>query len=279
MRVCNHVHQIRIDFNITAHIKRYVYVYLITGKFCYLIDSGVSGSEHIIKEYMNKLGRDIEEIKTIFLTHSHPDHLGGAAAIQERSGCQIVAGERERKWMEDIDCQFRERPIPGFYNLLNSAVIIDDSAFEGSVFSLEEGLTLEAIETPGHSAGSVSYILRTPQSDIAFIGDTVPVPGDIPIFTQPQQSIRSIKILADLPRVRWYCPAWDKEYTREEFKLAAEDGIMLIDGIIKAADQVRREHFHSDEDEQVTLVCQKLGVESENVNPLFMKSILSCLKR
>ena len=43
------VQQIKIDFNVTPEIKRYVYVYLIeTEKGCCLIDSGVAGSEDII---------------------------------------------------------------------------------------------------------------------------------------------------------------------------------------------------------------------------------------
>ncbi len=31
MKICNQVHQIKIDFNIAKDIKRYVYAYLITG--------------------------------------------------------------------------------------------------------------------------------------------------------------------------------------------------------------------------------------------------------
>ena len=34
------VHQIRVDFAVTEQVKRYVFVYLIEAKSCYLIDSG-----------------------------------------------------------------------------------------------------------------------------------------------------------------------------------------------------------------------------------------------
>ena len=37
------IHQIKIDFNVTDKIKRYVYVYIVEGEQCYLIDSGVAG--------------------------------------------------------------------------------------------------------------------------------------------------------------------------------------------------------------------------------------------
>ncbi|MEY8295644.1 MAG: MBL fold metallo-hydrolase [Emergencia timonensis] len=278
MKICNQIHQIKIDFNITEDIKRYVYAYLITGTSCYLIDSGVSGSEGIIKEYMAGLGRDIEEIKTIFLTHSHPDHMGGAAAIQELSGCQITAGRGERKWMEDVGCQFKERPIPGFYNLLNRSVAIDNLVSDDVVFSLEEGVTINALETPGHSAGSVSYVLQSPGSVVAFIGDVVPAPGDVPIFIEPQQSIDSIKKLIHLPKIQWYCPAWDKAYTAAEFSQSAGEGISIIEKITEAAEQISREYFDRGAEEQVAFVIQRLGVEQAKVNPLFKSSILSCLQ-
>ena len=36
MKICDNVHQIRIDFNVTEDIKRYVYIYIIEGKHLYL---------------------------------------------------------------------------------------------------------------------------------------------------------------------------------------------------------------------------------------------------
>lgn len=39
------IHQIKIDFNVTEDVKRYVYVYVLEGKNLYLIDSGVADSQ------------------------------------------------------------------------------------------------------------------------------------------------------------------------------------------------------------------------------------------
>lgn len=62
------IYQINIDFNITEQIKRYVYVYLIeTEKECYLVDSGVSGSETMIEEFVVLKGHKISDIKAYFL--------------------------------------------------------------------------------------------------------------------------------------------------------------------------------------------------------------------
>ena len=117
------VHQIRVDFAVTEQVKRYVFVYLIEAKSCYLIDSGVYGSEEQIAQYMKTIGRDISEVKAIFLTHAHPDHIGTAAWFREHTGCKIYASQGERAWIENIDQQYQERPIPNFYKLAGKSTI------------------------------------------------------------------------------------------------------------------------------------------------------------
>ena len=78
-------------------------------KSCYLIDSGVYGSEAQIARYMKRIGRDISEVKAVFLTHAHPDHIGTAAWFREHTGCRIYASRGERDWIEDIDLKYQER--------------------------------------------------------------------------------------------------------------------------------------------------------------------------
>ena len=46
------IHQIRIDFNVTEKTRRYVFVYIIEAGNCYMIDSGVYGSEKQISSYI-----------------------------------------------------------------------------------------------------------------------------------------------------------------------------------------------------------------------------------
>ena len=114
------VHQIKIDFRVTEQVSRFVYVYILEADSLYLIDSGVFGCEKQIMDYLDSIGRNNAEIKGIFLTHAHPDHIGSAAWFQEHTGCRIYASEGEKRWIEDIDLQFKERPIPNFYQLAGS---------------------------------------------------------------------------------------------------------------------------------------------------------------
>ena len=57
------IHQIRIDFNVTEKTRRYVFVYIIEAGNCYMIDSGVYGSEKQISSYMERIGRKLSDIK------------------------------------------------------------------------------------------------------------------------------------------------------------------------------------------------------------------------
>ena len=49
MKICQTVHQIRIDFCVMPEIRRYVYVYLIEGRDCYLIDAGTADDAFVYR--------------------------------------------------------------------------------------------------------------------------------------------------------------------------------------------------------------------------------------
>ena len=172
------IHQIKIDFNVTPDIARYVFVYLIEGKNIYMIDSGVAGSEALIEEYLLSIGRNVSDIKSIFLTHAHPDHIGTAAYFKQKTGCKVYASEGERPWIEDIDKQFRERPIPNFYSLAGQSTPIDCIIKDGDSITLEDGITINVMETPGHSVDELSYIVDTYANEEHVDANLLKVSGD-----------------------------------------------------------------------------------------------------
>ncbi len=193
MQITDLVHLIRQDFNVTPVVKRYVNIYLIVGEEgCYLIDSGVAGAEVLIKEYLQSLGKSMADIKGLFLTHSHPDHIGAAKRIKQESNCTVYAPQKELSWIENINNQFRDRPIPNFYTLLPESVQVDVAVEDGMIIEPEKGIQLKCVETMGHSHGSMSYMLN---GEEIFIGDAVPVVNDIPIFVDYCGTIKSIQIL------------------------------------------------------------------------------------
>ena len=264
------IHQIKVDFNVTEEISRFVYVYIIEANNLYLIDSGTYGCEKQICEYIESLGRDVIEIKGVFLTHAHPDHIGSAAWFKEQAGCKVYASEGEKRWIEDIDLQFRERPIPNFYNLAGKSTMIDVVVKDGEVINLEKDVDIKVVRTAGHSCDEMSYLLN----DAMFIGDSVPVKGDIPIFIDEQEMRNTLDLLGGFKEVNTYYPAWDKTYSREEMDDKLNEAKELVN-ILKDAVV----YFDKGENlaELIDCVCVKLKMPMLKTNPLFGKTI-DCLR-
>ena len=131
-------------------------VYLIDCGDLVLIDSGAGFSASSIIRNIENLGFDLERLSTIILTHCHIDHVGGAAAIKERSNARIV--------MHDLDAAAVERgdttmTAARWYGVDFKSLPVD------FVFSGEQKvLTFRSdniilLHTPGHTPGSLSVYL------------------------------------------------------------------------------------------------------------------------
>ena len=64
---------------------------LVDGDALALIDAGLPGNLRTIAAYVEGIGKGLEQLRYILLTHSHPDHTGGAPALRERTGATILA--------------------------------------------------------------------------------------------------------------------------------------------------------------------------------------------
>jgi phosphoribosyl 1,2-cyclic phosphodiesterase len=59
---------------------------------CFLIDAGKSGRE--IETRMNRLGKSVENVDGIIVTHSHHDHITGAGVLSRRYGIPIYVSNQ-----------------------------------------------------------------------------------------------------------------------------------------------------------------------------------------
>ena len=275
MKIAENVHLIRKEFYVTPEVKRYINIYLITGESCYLIDSGVFGSEKIIDEYLHSIGRNMSDIKGIFLTHAHPDHIGGAAEIKRITDCKVYAPMLELDWIEDIDIQYRERPIPNFYTLLSESVKVDVPLQDGDMVTLEEGLEICALLTRGHSHGSMSFIFG---DNIIFTGDAIPVAHDLPIFVDYEQSLYSLDRINELSNVQYFCPAWDEIYDKIRLKEVVNDSKRMLHKLKDAVHQVEKEYKQYDEADKLTMIFKQADILQYAGNQLVVKSIDACRK-
>jgi hydroxyacylglutathione hydrolase len=130
----------------------------------------------------------------LLVTHHHGDHVEANLALKQRFGLKIIGPKAEAA------------KVPG----------IDETVAEGDELSLL-GETVRVIETPGHTAGHVSYYL--PKSGIAFTADTLFALGCGRIFEgTPAIMMASLKKLAALPAgTAVYC---GHEYTLSNARFA-----------------------------------------------------------
>jgi glyoxylase-like metal-dependent hydrolase (beta-lactamase superfamily II) len=239
MQITPAIHALRHPFNVPIApgiaIDRFVYSYLIYGETITLIDTGVAGCENTIFNSIRSIGRDPREISLIILTHSHPDHIGAAKAIQKATGCSVMAHPAERAWIEDVDLQSRERPVPGFSTLVGGPVQLDHELADGDVIDPDgtEEYELQVFHTPGHSAGSISLLV---QGEGALLcGDAVPVDGDLPVYDDVKGSVQSVKKLRAIRGIRVLLPSWDEPREGETAYRQMERALVYLQKIHTAA--------------------------------------------
>lgn len=105
------------------------------------------------------------ELEAILITHCHFDHVGAVKAIADATGAPVYCPEGEVHILADINSYIR---MPGFGPFENYEA--DHSVSGGQVLELA-GLTLDVIDTPGHSPGHVTYSVRG--HDALFSGDVL----------------------------------------------------------------------------------------------------------
>lgn len=239
MKLTDKIHLLRIDFEIPVStgkfLPRFVNVILIFTDRITLIDTGVKGSEKHIFDYIKQQNRDSSEIDIIILSHSHPDHIGSAAKIKQLTNCKILAHKGEKEWIENIDLQNQERPVPGFYKLVDQSVAIDQFVFHEQEISLYESLTLKISESPGHSKGSLNILFK--EDRILFTADSIPVMNDIPNYDNYKDLSASLAAISarndfDCLLTSWTQPVFESAEIRRMIS-EGQEYILKIDTVVK----------------------------------------------
>lgn len=278
LQISPHIHALRVPFTIPItpdrRIKRVVYIYLVLGnREVWLVDSGVHETEKLIARYLTGIGCELDDMSTLVLSHSHPDHIGAAAAILDATGCNIFIHEAERAWLEDVDLQQRVRPVPGFGELVGGSARVTRTIGEGDQLTLDNGLTLNVIHTPGHSAGSVSLWIESERTLIT--GDAVISPGDLPIYDDYRQCAASIERLARLEGVELLLSSWDEPKRGEAVTQRFQQGLDYLRRIDEVVRQIAGTQAQIDPMGLCREGVEKLGLPPVAVNPLVARALIS----
>ena len=281
MLITPSIHALRHTFKIPAApgitLNRFVYSYLIFGETIILIDTGVAGCEKQIFDYIRSTGRDPSEIALIVLTHAHPDHIGAARAIQGATGCSIAAHPAERAWIEDVELQNRERPVPGFTTLVGGPVQLDFELVDGDSIETDETRAgeLQVLHTPGHSPGSISLFMHSEGALIS--GDAIPVVGDLPIYDDAPASVLSVKRLRGLTGTGVLLSAWDEPRKGDE---AYRQMDRALEYLRKIHETVLTSAGAGSPDimELTRTTAAALGLPPQAANPLLARTIAANLR-
>jgi hydroxyacylglutathione hydrolase len=281
MQVTASIHALRHSFRVPVGpgiaLDRFVYSYLVYGETITLIDTGVAGCEAQIFDYIRSTGRNPSEIALIILTHSHPDHIGAARAIRQATGCSIAAHHAERAWIEDVELQNRERPVPGFATLVGGSVQLDHELEDGDSIEPDETRAgeMQVIHTPGHSPGSISLLLHN--EGALFSGDAIPVTGDLPVYDDALASVKSVRRLRGFTGIRVLLSAWDQPAEGEEAYSRMDRAVAWLqaihEGVLASAGD-----DSPDPMDLTKKTAAALGLPPGAVNPLLARTFAANLR-
>ncbi len=166
----------RTGFRLTDLYDCHVYLVYGGGELA-LVDCGAGMDVERILGNVEAAGRDPSRIGHIFVTHAHADHVGGAYELRERTGAKVCLSAAEADYLENGDEDAIgltwSRPkgfYPSDYRL--RACPVDVRVEDGQEFEVGK-LRVRAIQTPGHSEGSMSYLVAGGEKRMLFSGDAV----------------------------------------------------------------------------------------------------------
>ena len=179
---------------IPAFTDNYLWL-LHDGRRALVVDPGDAGP------VLQALAQHGLALASILVTHHHPDHTGGVAALHEATGAPVYGPATES--------------IPEPFTPLK----------EGDTVQAL-GLDFQVLDVPGHTAGHIAFY--APDVDgqpLLFCGDTLFSGGCGRLFEgTPAQMLASLDKLAALPGTTRVCCTHEYTLGNLRFALAAEPG-------------------------------------------------------
>jgi glyoxylase-like metal-dependent hydrolase (beta-lactamase superfamily II) len=125
----------------------------------------------------------VARITDVLMTHHHRDQAQGLSRAAGE-GIRIHVPPAERELFDDVDEMWQSRVIHNDYNLrqerfsLLTSVPVHDSVPEYRRRAYA-GIDVEVLPTPGHTTGSVTYVIERDGRRLAFTGDLIYAPGKV----------------------------------------------------------------------------------------------------
>lgn len=172
-------------------VDTYANTFFLVDQRLVLVDTGTADGGPKVLDYLKRIRMKPSDIGTIFVTHTHPDHVGGLAAIKKVSPAKVAASRVEADF---ISKRRTYTGPPGAAAQRHPGTPVDAPLDDGAVLD-----GLRVIFTPGHTTGSMS--LLDPARSLLIAGDAVNNEGrlqpmDDAYNVDPKRHRESIKKLA-----------------------------------------------------------------------------------
>ena len=189
------------------------YIWLLhDGRQALVVDPGDA------QPVLQALQRSSLQLRTILVTHHHPDHTGGVAALRQATGAQVFGPAREAM----------PEPLT--------------RVGEGEQLQAL-GLNFKVIDVPGHTAGHIAYYCADMDgAPLLFCGDTLFSGGCGRLFEgSPAQMLASLDRLSALPDSTRVCCAHEYTMSNLKFAAAVEPDNQALERYSASARQLRAE--------------------------------------
>jgi len=199
-----------VEYKIIRIPVRNVNVYLvIAGGKGIIVDAGIRKHSPEVYATIRKHGLEPEDIRFILLTHTHFDHVRGLKEIKEKTGAKILVHSNEAPSLSKgyTDIPPGTITIGKIFSFLGRKVVpfigayppVTPDIITGNRYDIADlGIPAYVIHTPGHTSGSVSFII---DNECAFVGDcmlSVFRKSILPAFAEvPATLIKSWQVLLD----------------------------------------------------------------------------------
>jgi glyoxylase-like metal-dependent hydrolase (beta-lactamase superfamily II) len=182
-----------------------------------IIDCGAPGLWPLVPAELAAMGRSLEDVRAIVLTHGHTDHIGYAERARRERGLPVMVHEADealaRKQVPNpaqqgggmkIGALLRFLAWGARRGLLRVPVLTEVSTY-GDGATLDVPGAPQVVLVPGHTPGSAA--LHVPSRDALFVGDAMATyavttgergPRIAPFSADPAQALASLARLEHL---------------------------------------------------------------------------------